>query len=522
MYELSAKFPPPTAPRDFVTLLLTSDNALSDKSAISTEGDLKVQPRHWIVVSIPCEHPNAPARQGLVRGTYESVEIIREIPLSAPQVQSAPDLAAPSRPNIDGRPRSSTSGPNKDVSKETDEAETNPVEWIMVTRSDPGGGIPRFLVDRGTPPSIAADAVKFLDWACARGDNDSESGEHAGLTDAEYGGRRESYSSLNSRLVAGVQPDAFASPIQEDGIASRDLESPAPETQSKTIIDQVGAALGHYTPDVIQQRLPGVFAQGERESESDDATETSSMESFASAEPYYTANTHDHTSNGLDTPTGARLGRMPSSQISGLSHDSSTIDPSKSQTSLDSNEKELAKIDAKKRQLGEKLAASREKWEKEGRKAQAKSAEEVEKQRARHERNVQKHQERYEKEMRKLEERASKEARKAEARRRKELEKDAMARLQRERDEFKLKAESLQEENAMLHSQIGDLQRENTMLVARVGLTDHGQSALRQVKDDLDRASSSRSRGISIDSSRGEKSDGARGRAAESRDNLAS
>ncbi len=45
--------------------------------------------------------------------------------------------------------------------------ESNLVEWIMITRSDPGGGIPRFMVERGTPGSIASDAVKFLDWAAS-------------------------------------------------------------------------------------------------------------------------------------------------------------------------------------------------------------------------------------------------------------------------------------------------------------------------------------------------------------------
>ena len=43
--------------------------------------------------------------------------------------------------------------------------ELNPVEWVMVTRSDPGGSVPRFMVERGTPGSIVADASKFLDWA---------------------------------------------------------------------------------------------------------------------------------------------------------------------------------------------------------------------------------------------------------------------------------------------------------------------------------------------------------------------
>ncbi|XHF97886.1 hypothetical protein AWENTII_001460 [Aspergillus wentii] len=36
----------------------------------------------------------------------------------------------------------------------------------MVTRSDPGGNIPRWMVEKGTPKSICSDTVKFLDWVC--------------------------------------------------------------------------------------------------------------------------------------------------------------------------------------------------------------------------------------------------------------------------------------------------------------------------------------------------------------------
>jgi hypothetical protein len=130
VYQLSAQFPGPTSPREFITLLITSDNCLTDASKVDS-----MMPRHFMVVSIPVAHPDAPPRNGMVRGFYESIEMIREIPLPA-----------------------------------SDDAETNPVEWIMVTRSDPGGGIPRFMVERNVPSSIVQDAVKFLDWACTKDD----------------------------------------------------------------------------------------------------------------------------------------------------------------------------------------------------------------------------------------------------------------------------------------------------------------------------------------------------------------
>ena len=39
-----------------------------------------------------------------------------------------------------------------------------PIEWIMLSRSDPGGNVPRWMVERGSPFSIVKDAEKFLKW----------------------------------------------------------------------------------------------------------------------------------------------------------------------------------------------------------------------------------------------------------------------------------------------------------------------------------------------------------------------
>ena len=90
-----------------------------------------------MVISKPCDHPDCPPRDGFVRGQYESIEFVQEIPLKPEEF-----------PTLEG------------------EELVNPVEWIMITRSDPGGSVPRFMVERGTPSSIVADASRFLDWAC--------------------------------------------------------------------------------------------------------------------------------------------------------------------------------------------------------------------------------------------------------------------------------------------------------------------------------------------------------------------
>jgi hypothetical protein len=167
VYLLSAQFPGPTSPREFITLLITSDTCLTDASKV---GD--TIPRHFMVVSIPVNHPDAPPRNGMVRGFYESIEMIREIPLADAQ-----------------------------------DPETNPVEWIMVTRSDPGGGIPRFMVERNVPSSIVQDAVKFLDWACAKPHSeDSGSKTEEGALAVEHDddqNRRPSFAESNG-IAAGV------------------------------------------------------------------------------------------------------------------------------------------------------------------------------------------------------------------------------------------------------------------------------------------------------------------------------
>lgn len=128
VHHLSAHFPGPSTSRDFVTFLVASDKAL-EVSCPPREGNSEL-PRSFVLISKPCKHPDAPVRPDYVRGEYESVEMIREVPV--------------------------TNGGS---------GVENPVEWIMITRSDPGGNIPKWMVEKGTIPSIVSDAKKFIDWA---------------------------------------------------------------------------------------------------------------------------------------------------------------------------------------------------------------------------------------------------------------------------------------------------------------------------------------------------------------------
>ncbi|CAG8926007.1 unnamed protein product [Penicillium salamii] len=160
VYHVSAQFPKPTAPRDFVALIINSDSGLQI-------GGTKQPGRSWMMISKPCDHPDVPAKQGYTRGNYESVELIREIPRNSDSGSSSSSQGEKknSGSSSSGARRSDV-GSDKEGTLATDEDDAmNPVEWIMVTRSDPGGSIPRWMVDKGTPRSVGLDAAKFINWA---------------------------------------------------------------------------------------------------------------------------------------------------------------------------------------------------------------------------------------------------------------------------------------------------------------------------------------------------------------------
>lgn len=184
VYLLSAQFPGPTTARDFVSLIATTE---------AQPGEGEKQARNsmapwYMIVSKPCHHPEAPPRDGYVRGQYESVELIRELvpargrrPSYARATTYPTKLPDPGsetrvRKRANSSPRGARSktgtavkeaegeGGNEHVQWNIEKSTSNPVEWIMVTRSDPGGSVPRWMVERGTPKSIASDAAKFLNW----------------------------------------------------------------------------------------------------------------------------------------------------------------------------------------------------------------------------------------------------------------------------------------------------------------------------------------------------------------------
>ncbi|ETN46477.1 uncharacterized protein HMPREF1541_00662 [Cyphellophora europaea CBS 101466] len=505
VYRLSAQFPGPTTPRDFVTLLLTSPKALKPQK----EGQLV--PRHYMIVSKPCNHPETQPRDGFIRGQYESVEFIREIPRRLKTSTSSTDLShiahrhghnleqdvlihnaekyghlnpgdedkasrGNSRdPSPAARKRSHTvadpvPSSSQRASGDGYDPEDNPVEWIMVTRSDPGGSVPRFMVERGTPSSICADAVKFLDWACKLDESAVDSPDTPTKPPTAF--RRESFTSFASReKFPDVDEDNDSKgQLSAQGIPQATLTDATPTTpnmpqQQSGVFASVAGAFSTYAPQSVLNHFP---ASTEQQPSSDpttqatfkqplgvdvddnDAASTISSTSFASAD--------SHLSRELspDSPTASFV-----SQTSG----------NKPQTA---HEKELAKLAQRRSTLEAKHAATKAKLQSQTTTTSAKEAAALKKAEEKHEKELRKHEERYKRELEKLEQRKVKEDKKAEARKKRQGEKDEKDKLRNERDELKEKLEVLEREAELWRAQVGDLQKQNTNLMARIGRLEAG------------------------------------------------
>ena len=522
VFQLSAQFPGPVAPREFITLLLTSDNCLSDASAphVDSSAASKQIPRHFMVISKPCQHPDAPERDGYVRGQYESIEMIREIPLAPSKAHSTTNLLdQPSSPSK-SRDRGHTigfaesrgpdaKGERVDRDEEDEEVELNPVQWIMVTRSDPGGGIPRFMVERGTPSSIIADASKFLNWACSNDfptDPVALEAEIPAATpqtgaDGQEGGAKELEQAETNGHLSGVEEVSRRASLTMTGQYDERID-----TTDNGIMSQITDTVSSYTPQFIKDELQNLShstPRGRRSSSSSSSSSVSSLQSFADAEPFHTA---EEGQPPYDTPTHRK---QLSSSIPSLNSTASTELPTPRPAELKradttQHEQELSKLEEKRQALDEKLSAQRRKEDARRAKDSEKSEQEATKARERHDKEIKKFEEKHQKELRKLEEKRDKEARKVEERKRKAAEKDSWSRMKQERDGYRERVGYLERENEVLRNQLGDLQRENTTLVARLGKIDGGNTILANVRVELGKEG--RARASSKGSDRSKKS----------------
>ncbi|KAI9819361.1 MAG: hypothetical protein M1826_001158 [Phylliscum demangeonii] len=498
VYHLSAQFPGPTAPRDFVTLLMTSSVALAPSASSSepatgsgattaADGEPRGSvPRHFLVISKPCEHPECPPREGFVRGQYESVEFIREIALDPegasrgrtavqsstkgrhrantasldgklplpndlgldPRAshsvdQGSPEAARRARGKTisfvqsDPRPTAAANGLDSGA-----DAALHPVEWIMITRSDPGGNVPRWMVERGTPSSIVADAAKFLDWACKLKDSPKDDGE-----------RRRS-----DAIGHAVAPEANLASSEEARVHDGHAADPATAAVGRTATTTHAVDDSGRDSDASSIDSFTTASSGARSSEPDTIDERATLNEASSLRTTSSWRAQTRGSSGASVQSGL--------------------------------EKPLAKLQERKRRLQEKLEARRTKLlapttstttttttsaaaaAAAAADLPAKDAAALAKAEERHKKDVEKHEERYRRHVQKMETKRDREARKREEKSRKQADKDEKARLAKEREELSKLLDLAKVEKQELMAQIGALQTQNTLLTAALGQLD--------------------------------------------------
>ncbi|KAK6499692.1 hypothetical protein TWF481_010053 [Arthrobotrys musiformis] len=508
VYHLSAQFPGPSAPRDFVTACITSSSSAPPRTASNTARSGR-KGREFTMVSRPLSHSSAPEQNGFVRGKYESIEFIREI-IPEEEEEAAPrrsmsvsDLTQRASVFLSvedqrpGRKRSRTVGepPRKVVSFEDagttkmgaeglkvrgsklreaisaddlpendeedkavsagmaeqkvksggldedvdsleEDGETNPVEWIMLTRSDPGGSVPRFMVERGTPGSIIKDAEKFLEWACEKvHDEDISDDEHEEEEEEEVPDEEGSFDTVESRDTVGTETNGNGPHETEE------LRRALSHDDSMSNLSFMTADSGECEDE-----------EQEEEEEEDDEGSSSLGSSQLSGQGQLNNSLIDEIANGR-----ARAGTAASSSSSSAALQRIQTDAMKTaakmQTTRDKNDKKMAVRLAKEEEKQRKLEAK-------------------------HAKEAAKRDEKYKRDQARAEEKRKKEEEKIKDRKRRLEERDEKLRSEREREDLKRDVELLKKERDVLSRENEALKKEMVALRARYEL-DGGNPGLK-------------------------------------------
>ena len=437
VFQLSAQFPGPTSPRDFITLLLTSDFA-------------KITPGHpqplrqYVIVSKPCDHPECPPRQGIIRGNYESVEVIREVPAPNPVAKrsvSAVDLGS-----------EKTAASSKPVDGETSTA----IEWLMVTRSDPGGSVPRFMIEKGTPPGIVNDAGKFLDWVTKKTKEDN--GEPTEDTGAQAVASATSGTDEKAASHAELPGDT-THVVTHATSANPDGSNDSGAWSNNGLYGMITGAFGVAT-SMVAGGLRGAGTGGEEVADHSDSSEAPHNEKAGDSSPSETSSVHSFAS---------ALERSLTQEQERGSEDATRSEERSQDNNNTPQQKELRRLQERRRKLDEKAAKMQERLQSRRQGDKEKDAAALAKVREKHEKEIAKQEAKYQRELKKIEEKREMEERKAEERKKKAAEREERSNLTLELEKVRTERDLALKQVELLQMQVGELQKENTALVARLG-----------------------------------------------------
>ncbi|KAL6868017.1 hypothetical protein J3F83DRAFT_738920 [Trichoderma novae-zelandiae] len=453
VFQLSAQFPGPTAPRDFITLLLTTD--FEYKPA-----DQERPLRQHVIVSKPCLHGECPPRSGIIRGSYESVEMIREVPVESDQLSSKTSLL-------------STDVSSEDIpssGSESRERQPMAVEWIMITRSDPGGSVPRFMVEKGTPPGIVGDAGKFVKWLTAFSALNSKSAES--LAKAESPSKQAEARTPQNDGSPRVLPMHKAHPSGDFKQSKAEIEA-----ERRQSVQDIPSSNGIYgIISGVFEAASSVVASGLRQlgSPAESNTSLDDLESRANEEHDTDGEMSEISETSSIRTFRSALERSLTEENRARSVAGSNSDESRTSKTSKSHgkqmlEKEFKKLQEKRRKLDEKAAQMQLRLETKWRGGKEKDEAVVAKMREKHEKEIAKQEAKYRRELQKLEDKRVHEERKAEARRQKAVEREEKMKLTTELERTRAERDVALKRVELLQTQVGQLQSQNTMLTAKLG-----------------------------------------------------
>lgn len=318
---------------------------------------------------------------------------------------------------------------------------------------------------RGTPPGIANDAHKFWQWISSDsfegllGEDNEETtksepettstpGEASDVTDkTSVKADRKPSNEHRAKSISG--------PDEQDG--EERMTGPGPGG----IYGMISGALG--IASAAASRLLGPPADNESES---DITSSDSSDDDASS---------IHSSHSLDSAAAIKSSKKmaendePALSVSNGAGADSIYSVESTTAPSPHPDKELNKLEERKRKMEEKLRRAQERvLAKKNDDAQHDELA-LKKLREKHEREVAKQEEKYQRERQKLEHRRAREEKKAEERRRKQAEREAKANLALELEKTRTERDIARREIEILKEQVGQLQGLNTKLVTRLG-----------------------------------------------------
>ncbi len=492
-------------------MLLTTDCALES----SVPGAHEKPPRCFIVVSKPCQHPECALQPGFIRGSYESVEVIREVrtevkadPLR--KVRSSVDLPTDEanaivrdtmnqlahempirpahQPTLNGVPETDTATAGIVASEQLrqrspmdveDDYETK-IEWLMVTRSDPGGSVPRFMVEKGTPGGIAGDADKFLKWVESKSMTDFIELDNIDMEPVEP----ESEAPNTRGNVEATRPPTTTKPtVKIIDECNREKRTIYEEEEPPTFIGFYGMVANAIGAAATMLPLPNPFglAQGDTSPErsfstgdgDDDCGNGCGDDDRSSIHTFHSFATGHENLDDEPRDADVQLSRVTTNGEEQSLHSSTDSTATRSFNAPSQHEKELRKLEERKRKMEDRLQRAQSKAlakrNNQNHEGATNDEDIVAKLREKHEREVAKQTEKYQRELRKLEAKRHSEQRKAEERRRKQAEREEKANLTMELEKVRAERDVARKQIEVLKEQIGELQGQNTMLVAKLG-----------------------------------------------------